>query len=272
MDNQLIRELFRNTMQAASILDIDMEFSSNLAEATDLLPPNQIGSDGRLMEWLEEYEEAEPQHRHVSHLYGLHPGNEITPEFTPQLAEAARQTLYARGDGGTGWSRAWKINFWARLQDGNHAFILLKNLLEPVFDSDFNYTNRGGTYPNLFCAHPPFQIDGNFGGTAGIAEMFVQSHAGFIHLIPALPDQFDQGSFNGFRVRGDGIVSASWKNKELIDATLKANRNETFIIKIPGNISGTEASVNRKKVVIKPDNHMITVSLKAGDELKLTFL
>jgi alpha-L-fucosidase 2 len=271
MDNQLIRELFRNTMQAASILDIDSDFSAQLAEATDKLPPSQIGSDGRLMEWLEEYEEAEPQHRHVSHLYGLHPGNEITPELTPDLAEAARKSLYVRGDGGTGWSRAWKINFWARLHDGNHAFELVKNLLEPVYDSDFNYTNKGGTYPNLFCAHPPFQIDGNFGGTAGIAEMFVQSHAGFINFIPALPDQFAKGSFTGLRVRGEGIVSASWENKQLSVASLKANKEGLFIIKVLDIGDSIKITINGKKHEEEIENNLIAVNLKKGDELVLEF-
>jgi alpha-L-fucosidase 2 len=267
MDNQLIRELFRNTMQAASILGIDNDFSSRLAEATAKLPPSQIGSDGRLMEWLEEYEEAEPQHRHVSHLYGLHPGNEITPELTPELAEAAKQSLYVRGDGGTGWSRAWKINFWARLHDGNHAFKLVRNLLEPVFDTDFNYTNKGGTYPNLFCAHPPFQIDGNFGGTAGIAEMFVQSHAGFINFIPALPDQFSEGSFTGLRVRGEGIVSAEWKNKQLTTASLKAGSDASYILKIPTYAKGIEIRINGKIRTMESENNLLPVSLKKGDEL-----
>lgn len=271
MDNQLIRELFRNTMHAAAILETDQDFSALLAEATDKLPPNRIGSDGRLMEWLEEYEEAEPQHRHVSHLYGLHPGNEITPELTPQLAEAARKTLYVRGDGGTGWSRAWKINFWARLHDGNHAFRLVRNLLEPVFDSDFNYINKGGTYPNLFCAHPPFQIDGNFGGTAGIAEMFVQSHAGFIHFIPALPDQFSDGSFSGLRVRGEGTVSASWKNKQLIHASLMAGKDGNFIVKLPDNEKPAKVTVNKKKIDYETENNMLAVSLKKGDLFELNY-
>lgn len=271
MDNQLIRELFRNTMQAASILQTDTDFSAQLAEATDKLPPNQIGRDGRLMEWLEEYEEAEPQHRHVSHLYGLHPSNEITPELTPDLAEAARKSLYVRGDGGTGWSRAWKINFWARLHDGNHAYKLVKNLLEPVFDTDFNYINKGGTYPNLFCAHPPFQIDGNFGGAAGITEMFVQSHAGFINFIPALPEQFSDGSFRGLRVRGEGTVSASWKNKQLTKATLKAGKENTYIIKIPDYVMDLEISINGKKDQADARNNMLVVDLKNGDELELRF-
>ncbi len=220
MDNQLIRELFGNTMAAAKILAMDDSLINQLAGASAKLPPNRIGSDGRLMEWLEEYEEEDPHHRHTSHLYGLHPGNQITPEQTPELAEAARKSLERRGDGGTGWSRAWKVNFWARLHDGNHAFTLLKNLLEPAFDTGFNYSNKGGTYPNLFCAHPPFQMDGNWGGCAGIAEMFLQSHAGFIHIIPALPDAFSKGSFSGLRARGGVTVSASWKDKKLTTATL----------------------------------------------------
>ncbi len=271
MDNQLIRELFRNTMQAATLLNTDGNLVAELSEASAKLPPNQIGSDGRLMEWLEEYQEAEPQHRHVSHLYGLHPGNEITPELTPALAEAAKQSLYARGDGGTGWSRAWKINFWARLHDGDHAFILVKNLLQPVYDSDFNYTNKGGTYPNLFCAHPPFQIDGNFGGTAGIAEMFVQSHAGFVNFIPALPGQFANGSFSGLRVRGEGTVSASWENRKLLTASLKAGKDETFIIRIPDYGAGFRAKINGKGQTVETENNMLSLQMKKGDELVLQF-
>lgn len=271
MDNQLIRELFRNTIKAASILNIDKELAFRLSETIEKLPPNQVGSDGRLMEWLEEYEEPEPQHRHVSHLYGLHPGNEITPELTPDLAEAAKQTLIRRGDGGTGWSRAWKINFWARLHDGNHAFQLLKNLLEPVYDNDYNYTNKGGTYPNLFCAHPPFQIDGNFGGTAGIAEMFIQSHAGFVNFIPALPDQFSEGSFEGLRVRGNGIASATWKDKKLTVAEIFANNKSSFIIKIPDHGPNPECFINGKRQELIMNNQMISVVLDKGDKLELIF-
>jgi alpha-L-fucosidase 2 len=272
MDNQLVRELFLHTMTAASILKTDVEFASRLLKASEQLVPNRIGSDGRLMEWLEEYEEPEPQHRHVSHLYGLHPGNEITPELTPELAEAAKQTLYIRGDGGTGWSRAWKINFWARLHDGDHAFKLVKNLLEPVFDNSFNYSNKGGTYPNLFCAHPPFQIDGNFGGTAGIAEMFIQSHAGFINYIPALPKQFSEGSFNGLRVRGNGIASATWKNKQLTEATLFAVDTSSFIIKIPDYGMNPKYFINGKYQEISLNNQMLSIDLKKGDILEIRFI
>lgn len=271
MDNQLIRELFGHTMKAASLLNTDAEFSQLLKAASGKLPPNQIGSDGRLMEWLQEYDEAEPQHRHVSHLYGLHPGYEITPEKTPELAHAARKSLERRGDGGTGWSRAWKINFWARLHDGNHAFKLIKNLLTPVYDTGFNYSNKGGTYPNLFCSHPPFQIDGNFGGTAGIAELFIQSHAGFINILPALPDKFTEGSFSGLRVRGDGIVSASWKDNKPVDFTLKAKQGETFVVKIPANQKITKISINGKTANLTTEDGFISASLNMGEELKIVF-
>ncbi len=270
MDNQLIRELFGNTAAAAKILNTDEDLARQLAGASAQLPPNRIGSDGRLMEWLEEYEEQDPHHRHSSHLYGLHPGNQITPEQTPALAEAAKKTLERRGDGGTGWSRAWKINFWARLHDGNHAFTLVRNLLEPVYDLDYNYTNKGGTYPNLFCAHPPFQMDGNWGGCSGIAEMFLQSHTGTIHLIPALPDRFSEGSFSGLRVRGGGTVSASWKDKKLTEASLKAETTGEFRILIPAG-SSPEARVNGNAVATTHEGAILAVKLKKGDHLILKF-
>lgn len=271
MDNQLIRELFGNTIRAAEILGMDADFTAKLATAAAKLPPNRIGSDGRLMEWLEEYEEQDPHHRHVSHLYGLHPGNQIVPELTPGIADAARKSLEARGDGGTGWSRAWKINFWARLYDGNHAFTMLKNLLEPVYDVGFNYSNKGGTYPNLFCAHPPFQMDGNWGGCSGIAEMLCQSHAGFIHLIPALPDQFSTGSFSGLRVRNGGTVSAEWKDKKLIRASLTADVPGEFKIKIPDYANKINVYINQKQVEIKSQGLLLPVKLTKGDLLELKF-
>jgi alpha-L-fucosidase 2 len=253
------------------VLGVDQELAQKLVEASAKLPPNQVGKDGRLMEWLKEYEEVEPQHRHVSHLYGLHPGNQITPDFTPELAEAARKTLDRRGDSGTGWSRAWKINFWARLYDGNHAFTMLRKLMEPVYDTAFNYTNKGGTYPNLFCAHPPFQIDGNFGGTAGIAEMFVQSHAGFINFIPALPDQLSDGSFTGMRVRGGGIVSARWKNKKLTEATLHAFVDGTCKIKIPSYSKSFTPAMKGRAVNPEIKENIFSINLKKGDDLVMKF-
>ena len=270
MDNQLIRELFGNTIASAKILAMDDSLAQRLSEASAKLPPNRIGSDGRLMEWLGEYEEEDPHHRHSSHLYGLHPGNQITPEQTPDLAAAARKSLERRGDGGTGWSRAWKVNFWARLHDGNHAFTLLKNLLEPAFDTELNYTSNGGTYPNLFCAHPPFQMDGNWGGCAGIAEMLLQSHAGFIHLIPALPDQFRDGSFRGLRARGGFTVSADWKEKKLLKALIEASCDSEARINYAGETLPS-ATINGKTTRVTTDGKFLTFSLRKGDLLSLVF-
>lgn len=271
MDNQIVRELFTNTIEAATILGVDTAFCQELADKRSRLMPTTIGKDGRILEWLEPYEEAEQTHRHVSHLYGLYPGNEISVEHTPELAEAARKTLEVRGDKSTGWSMAWKINFWARLHDGDHAYKLLVDLLRPCVEKTTNMVNGGGSYPNLFCAHPPFQIDGNYGGCAGIAEMLVQSQTGRIELLPALPSAWQTGSFKGLKVQGGGEVSAKWSEGRLTEAGLKAVVPGTFSIKLPAYSENMGIKMNQKAVSLPVIDGMLTVDMKEGDSLLLQF-
>lgn len=271
MDNQIVRELFTNTIEAAGILGLDTAFAAELAAKRAALMPTTVGKDGRILEWLEPFEETDPHHRHVSHLYGLYPGNEISMEQTPELAQAARKSLEARGDQSTGWSMAWKINFWARLHDGDHAYKLLGDLLRPCVDRTTNMTNGGGSYPNLFCAHPPFQIDGNFGGAAGIAEMLIQSQAGPIELLPALPIAWKSGSFKGLKVRGGAEVSAKWAEGQLTEASLKAQVPGMFRIKLPTGSANMSIEINQKATSLPVVDGILSVEMQAGDELALRF-
>lgn len=270
MDTQIIGELWSNLLRADSILGLEDKDMKAFADALEKLPPMQIDSSGRLMEWLEEYREVDPQHRHVSHLYGLYPGNSITPTSTPELTEAARRTLAVRGDEATGWSRAWKINFHARLLDGNHAWKVLKGLLQPAVMPGLEGV-RAGTYPNLFCAHPPFQIDGNFGGAAGIGEMLIQSHQGFIDLLPALPDAFYQGELKGFRTRGGNEIDLTWENNLPVKATITGGYKENVSLKVPRGISYITIEGTDKPVDI-PDSGIIELNIPQGDKVEVQFI
>ncbi|MBP1222939.1 glycosyl hydrolase family 95 catalytic domain-containing protein [Flavobacterium sp. 1355] len=223
MDIGIIKDLFENTIEASKVLNTDLEFRQTVSQAADKLLPFQIGSKGQLQEWYKDFEDEDPHHRHTSHLYALHPANLISPLKTPELAEAAKKTLELRGDDGTGWSLAWKVNMWARLLDGNHAYKLFKNQLRLTKDNDPKYSRHGGCYPNLFDAHPPFQIDGNFAGTAGVIEMLMQSQNKEIHLLPALPDAWTDGEIKGITAKGNFTVAIKWNDGKMTQATIISN-------------------------------------------------
>jgi len=249
--SQMLDYLFHACIEASTILGVDDDFRSDLTAKRARLAPTQIGADGRILEWLEDYPETEPHHRHVSHLWGLYPGDEISADGTPALAQAARLSLEARGDDGVGWSLAYKAALWARLDAGDRAWLLVRKALQPVSGMDIRYDGGGGVYPNLFDTCPPFQIDGNFGATAAMGEMLVQSRNGTIHLLPALPHDWQKGSVTGLCARGGFVVDMSWDHGRLASATIHSRAGQPCAIEYRGQ---TKA-----------------LNLKAGKAAKLDF-
>ena len=243
MDNQLLFDLFTKTNKAAEVLNLDADFRKTLTATINRLAPMQIGKHSQLQEWLTDLDRVDDKHRHISHLYGVYPSNQISATRTPELFDAAKTSLTYRGDPATGWSMGWKVNLWARFLDGNHAYKLITDQLKLVGGRQEGVnTTGGGTYPNMLDAHPPFQIDGNFGCTAGIAEMLMQSHDGALHILPALPDQWASGQISGLIARGGFEVAITWKNKQITQLKIKSKLGGNCRLRFNDNL------INQSKI------------------------
>ncbi|MES2458752.1 MAG: glycoside hydrolase N-terminal domain-containing protein [Bacteroidota bacterium] len=266
-DQQIIYDLFTNYIAAADVLKVDKAYRDHIADLRAHLLGPKIGKWGQLQEWETDRDDPKDNHRHASHLFALHPGKQISTIKTPELAEAAKVSLQARGDASTGWSMAWKVNFWARLQDGDHAYTIIQNFITPVGGAGMDYNNGGGVYSNLFCAHPPFQIDGNFGYAAGVSEMLVQSQTGDIQLIPALPKAWSSGNVKGLKARGNfEIVNLTWKDGKVTAFTIKSLSGGTCKIYAPNALK----SAIKVKSERSNGNQSYTFSTTAGKTYQFT--
>jgi alpha-L-fucosidase 2 len=262
MDNQILRDLFNGCAKASELLGTDASFRAQVLAARDRLAPMKTGSRGNIQEWLYDWVETEQNHRHISHLYGLHPSNQITKRGTPALYTAARRTLELRGDDGTGWSLAWKINYWARMEEGTRAHDLIRALV-----------TTARLAPNMFDLHPPFQIDGNFGATSGIAEMLLQSHNGELHVLPALPAAWPSGKVQGLRGRGGYTVDATWSSGGATEILIRFDRDGTVNVRsriFAGTYQVVDTTTGDTVSVTKPENDVIGLTGQAGRTYRMT--